>query len=146
MRNRCALDFGRGVGPFYPFLVGKSGQLACTGIDPVPEMLNHRARCCNTARRASKGPRWRVGLCCSRITHADIDLAARNNPQGLFLCLNRSVEPLDDTFAYVPISTLFSYVLSDSDDYSLRAPHPFSPRTQGNTISPITNGVGSGSL
>src|SRR5437016_1550551 len=44
LRNRRILDLGCGIGDFYPFLIEKFGDLDYTGIDIVPEMVDHAAR------------------------------------------------------------------------------------------------------
>src|SRR5438105_15182939 len=49
LRNRRILDLGCGIGDFYPLLIEKCGQLDYTGIDLVPEMIQHAA---NKYRRA----------------------------------------------------------------------------------------------
>ena len=44
LRNRRVLDLGCGIGDFYPLLIEKFGQLDYTGIDIVPEMVQHAAQ------------------------------------------------------------------------------------------------------
>jgi SAM-dependent methyltransferase len=43
LRNHRVLDLGCGIGDFYPLLIEKFGQLDYTGIDLVPEMIQHAA-------------------------------------------------------------------------------------------------------
>ncbi len=44
LRSRRVLDLGCGIGDFYPLLIEKFGQLDYTGIDLVPEMVQHAAQ------------------------------------------------------------------------------------------------------
>jgi ubiquinone/menaquinone biosynthesis C-methylase UbiE len=44
LRNRRVLDLGCGIGDFYPLLIEKFGTLDYTGIDLVPEMVQHASK------------------------------------------------------------------------------------------------------
>jgi SAM-dependent methyltransferase len=44
LRSRKVLDLGCGVGAFYPVLTEWFGDLDYTGVDIVPEMVDHAAR------------------------------------------------------------------------------------------------------
>jgi SAM-dependent methyltransferase len=44
LRNRRVLDLGCGIGDFYPLLIEKFSPLDYTGVDLVPEMVQHAAQ------------------------------------------------------------------------------------------------------
>jgi SAM-dependent methyltransferase len=44
LRGRHVLDLGCGIGDFYPLLKDRFGLLRYTGIDLVPEMIDHAAK------------------------------------------------------------------------------------------------------
>ena len=44
LRNRRVLDLGCGIGAFYPYLLEQFGQVDYTGIDIVPDTIEHAAK------------------------------------------------------------------------------------------------------
>jgi SAM-dependent methyltransferase len=44
LRNRRVLDLGCGIGDFYPLLIEEFGHVDYTGIDIVPDMVQHAAQ------------------------------------------------------------------------------------------------------